>query len=105
MKHIILAAAATLILTSASQAEDSWEIAENLGILLGSEEACDLSFKQEPIEKFIEANVSPGDMDFVGDLDMIVENTETDMREMSTKKIARHCIQIKRTAKHYGFID
>jgi len=105
MKHIILAAAATLILTSTSQAEDSYEVAERLGMLLGSEEACELSYKQEAIEKFIEDNVSPGDMDFAEDLDLLKGNREFALSESSDKEIARHCIQIKRTAKHYGFID
>ncbi|WP_057466090.1 hypothetical protein, partial [Pseudovibrio sp. POLY-S9] len=70
-----------------------------------SEEACELTYNQEAIAKFIEANVSPADMEFAGDLDMVTENKKDDLYESSASKIATHCIQIKRTAKHYGLID
>jgi hypothetical protein len=95
---------ALLILGASSQAlaqEDSFELAENLGDVLASEDLCGLHYDQDSIRKFIEAHVKADDMGFTPSL-----KAQTDARREMTwsqSEKTAHCAQISRTARAYGF--
>lgn len=97
----VLAAASSPVL---AQGLESMSLANELGTVLASEEACGLTFDQDAIAAFIEAKVPADDMSFVSTLNMMTEGQKYQMEGMSASSRTAHCTQIKRVAASYGFI-
>lgn len=103
-RTILMAALAAVSGPVAAQGLDSMNVAVELGTVLASEEACGLSFNQEAIAAFIEANVAADDMSFASTLGMMTGGKKYEIDEMSASSKTAHCTQIKRVAATYKFI-
>lgn len=98
---------AVLMLTaapSASLATDSIQLAQELGDVIGSEEACGLTFDQAAIERFIDEKVREDDMSFTSSLNLFVRGAGRSIAQMSESARTAHCRQVSRVAARYGFI-
>jgi hypothetical protein len=82
---------------------DSDDIAQQLGTVIGSEQACGLSYDQDAIEHFIDEHVKASDMSFPSMLNLMVDGTKVEVTNMSKSSLTAHCAQIRRIAKQYGF--
>jgi hypothetical protein len=76
-----------------------------LGMVLGSETACGLTYDQDAIEAFINKQpIGENDPQFVSDLAIMSRAASRDIEEMSKGVLAAHCTQTRRVAKQNGFI-
>ena len=82
----------------------SMQIATDLGEVLGSENACGLSYDQAAIRAFIDQHVQPDDISFPSDLSVMTSAARRELREMTTSQKIAHCAQISRVARSYHFI-
>ena len=57
-----------------AQADDLFTVALNLGSVIGSEQACGLTYDRDPIERFITEHVKASDMSFPSTLNMMTMN-------------------------------
>jgi hypothetical protein len=100
-------ALATLVLTLLARdacAYDTQDLAVKLGTVIGSEEACNLTYNQDAIQQWIARNVKPDDMDFPSYLQTFADGTKAEINSMSRSALTAHCAQIRRIAKQHGFI-
>ncbi|WP_068315785.1 hypothetical protein [Polycladidibacter hongkongensis] len=108
MRHLaVIAVAGGLLSAPAFAFNDlvSMQLATELGGLIASEDICDLTLDQAAIESWIEAKIPADDMSFMGSLDMMIEGTKYNLRDMGASQKAAHCMQARRSAKAAGFID
>lgn len=82
----------------------SWELAEQLGRILGSEDFCGLTFDQNAIAEFIRKNVKEDDTEFANSLNMTTQNAARETKDMTSSQKTALCVQITRTAKSFSFI-
>jgi hypothetical protein len=85
------------------RAEDSMNIALELGTAIGSEAACGLTYDQRAIERFINEHVNASDMSFPSTLNMMTMGTKVQIEQMSKSSLTAHCTQVRRIAEKYGF--
>lgn len=105
MKGYLLAAAAVLAAGPAiSQDLTSMIKAQELGSILGSEEACGFSFDQAAIRAWIDANTDPADMGFASSLTMMTDGAALNLSGQSQSTLTAHCRAVERTARHFGFL-
>ncbi|GHA13266.1 hypothetical protein GCM10007989_04810 [Devosia pacifica] len=105
MRAIITGLLMAVALPAVGQDFGSMNTAVELGTVLGSEEACGLSYDQEAITAFIEAEVAADDMSFASTLQTMVMGQEMQINELSASAKTAHCAQITRVARSYGFIE
>jgi hypothetical protein len=107
MKYLAAVALTFTIIASPVSAADECN-SDNcdleLGDMLGSETACGLTYDQDAIQNFIVKHVDPNDMGFAPSLLSLTAGTKALIGEMSASSLTAHCTQIRRVAKHYGFI-
>lgn len=102
--RLVLAAALAIATPAAASDFRSMQLATELGNMLGSEEACGLSYDQAAIERFIEGKVAADDMSFPSTLNMMAEGARFNLEGMSASAKTAHCTQIRRAARSHGFI-
>lgn len=90
---------------SAARDLESMRLASDLGDVLGSEEACGLSFDPAAIEAFIDEHVRADDMSFTGSLNSHSRGAARDVEQMTESGRTAHCRQIRRVAITFGFIE
>jgi len=95
----------SIILASSLAKADSFTIANELGNLLASETYCNLQYNAEAIEKFVNEKVPEDDLSFAGTLQTMTIGNKVQLNEISSSGKIAHCLQTKRVAKSYGFID
>lgn len=101
-----LAALIALTNTAHSWSElERYEVASNLGSVLGSEAACGISIKQDAVAGYIQQAVPADDMSFTSELNSTTDVMRYDLQAMSEAQKSAHCTQIRRVAQSYGFID
>lgn len=106
MKNLLIATALLLPSTALAQSQfQSMQLAQELGTLLGSEQHCGLAYNQNAIEKWIDQKTDPSDMGFASTLNLMVEGTQLQLQSQNQSSRTAHCRSIRRTAKHYGFIE
>lgn len=106
MKRGVFIAGALLAAAWGGAAQaDSMSVAMELGNVLGSEAACELTFDAAAIERFVESHVAADDMAFAGRLQMMTAGSEMQVQEMSASARIAHCAQIRRVARSNGFIE
>lgn len=107
MRYIFVAAILALIPNTAMAEENlkSFETANRLGSVIGSEEYCNLKYTQSAIEVFIETHVDAENMSFPSQLSGVITLVNFANKSRSTSAKTAHCVQIKRLAKAYKFID
>ena len=102
MRYLLTAAA--LALATPAAAQNSMDVAMQLGSVLASEGPCNLTYDQAAIEAFIDKKVKATDLDFAGTLAMMTMGQEVQIKDMSKSALTAHCAQIRRSAKAYKFI-
>jgi hypothetical protein len=83
--------------------DQSWERAEELGRILGSEEFCGLTFDQNALAEFIRKNVKEDDTEFASNLNLTTGNAKRETKDMNASQKTALCVQITRTAKNFSF--
>lgn len=102
-RNAIGTAALMVLLFTPARALDTVDVANSLGSVIASEEACGLQYDQDAIKRFIDAKVPADDMGFPNMLNMMTQGASYSIRSMSASAKAAHCRQIERVAKSYGF--
>ncbi len=101
----MLAAASILVpLRAVGGDTDTYEIASQLGRILGSEDFCGLSYDQQAISEFISRNVKADDLHFASNLETSTLAADVESRGMTQSEKTARCVQITRTAKALSFI-
>lgn len=90
---------------TAAPAGATMQLANELGTVIASEEACGLTFDQAAIAAFIDERVPDDDMGFPSMLQTMIAGTEFQLRDMSESAKTAHCTQIRRVARRHGFVD
>lgn len=90
---------------ASAQNFDSMRKAQELATILGSEEYCSLSYDQDAIAAWIDANTDPSDMGFASILDVSINGVSYGLEDRSASAKTAHCRSVSRTAQHFGFID
>jgi hypothetical protein len=93
------------ISAEAAAGSDSTQIALELGSVLASEAECGLSYNQQAIEAFIERKVDASDMGFASTLQAMTSGSKFQIEGMTPSQRTAHCVQIRRVAKKYGFVN
>lgn len=88
-----------------AQGMRTMELANQLGTIIGSERACNLSYDLDAIDRYIDEHADPADMGFPGMLQMMTDGQEYSMRDIGESALRAHCRSVERTARHYGFIE
>ena len=76
-----------------AQADDSFTVALNLGSVIGSEQACGLTYDRDPIERFITEQVKASDMSFPSTLNMMTMGKKVAIKEMSESSLSKPHVQ------------
>lgn len=106
MKSVFLAVGLIAMAGGAEAAGlESMKLANELGDVLASEEACGLKYDQEAIEAFIEKKVAADDMGFTSSLNLMTQAATSEIEDMNASQKTAHCAQIKRVAKSYAFVQ
>jgi len=82
----------------------NFELANQLGNLLASEDFCELIYDPGAIAKFIEDKVPADDLEFAGTLQLMTAGNKVQLSDLSNSGKVAHCLQTKRVAASYGFI-
>ena len=69
-----------------------------------SEEACGLHYNHDAIERFMTEHFKPND-DIYSDLTIMVAANKREAEETTASTWIALCAQVRRAAKHYGFIQ
>jgi hypothetical protein len=100
----LLAVAVLLAAWPACAQQSSMTVANELGLMLSSEELCGLTFDQAAIEAYIEKNVAADDTSFAGLLAVMAGRAEEFSRMPASQKTA-HCAQVRRSAAANGLVE
>ena len=101
--QIFVAATTAFIWAHVAEAAGN-EVAEQLGVIIASEELCGHAYEQAAVEAFISEYVPADDAEFPGQLaGQIAMRKAYDQNITATEKTAR-CAQVTRLAKHFGFV-
>lgn len=100
----VVAAIALIGLSVSARAESAVQVALDLGVVIGSEEGCGLSYDQAAIENFVASKVPADDMEFMGTMNSSANVTERKVERFSASQKTAHCAQVRRVAKANGFV-
>ena len=108
-KRILLAGAIALSATAAHAETDyqrTHELAEQIGMLLASEQLCGLTDNQLAVQRFIEQHVDANDLQFPPLLELFVNwDRQQVLGSITGSHLTAHCTQIKRLATEYGLLE
>lgn len=103
-----LAAAFLIAIPSIGIGQDrelsSFELAESLGLLLASEDVCNLSFDQDAVADWITENVDPGDLEFVGMLARAIRMAGRSLDDIAGASKTAHCAAVEVSAGNEGLL-
>jgi len=88
-----------------AKADDSMNVAMQLGALLAGEDACHLTYDGDAIRAYIAKHVRPDDMEFGTMLDTMVGGQRIEIRNMGRSELIAFCTQTERAAKANGFMS
>lgn len=80
------------------------QAAAALSTIIGSEQACGLTYDQAAIAAWITANVPPERMDFASTLQLLTMGQEHKVTKMSRSALTAHCAAVAASARHNKFI-
>ncbi|MFN3575516.1 MAG: hypothetical protein ACK4TJ_00805 [Tabrizicola sp.] len=83
---------------------ESMRRAQELGTILGSETLCDLAIDTTAVQAWISDKVSPDDMTFAGNLQMMIAGAQLRQQEMSEAARVAYCTAITQSARTAGLI-
>jgi hypothetical protein len=95
---------AVMVALPAAAGEINYEVVNGLASVLGSEQACGLKYDQAAIERYVTSNVGADDMSFPAVLKSMTDGIKAQIAGMSESELTAQCTQVRRTAKHYGFV-
>lgn len=90
---------------ASAQGLASMTLATELGTLLGSERACGLTYDLDAIDRFIDTQVDPSEMNFPALLGTMAQGQEMNVGQMTEATRRAHCRAVAQTARHHGFIE
>ncbi|SON55797.1 hypothetical protein HDIA_2256 [Hartmannibacter diazotrophicus] len=102
MKRFFLAACWLFASINVAKADDSLDVADRLGEIIGAEDACGLTLDQAAINRYVSNHVAADDLDFVGYLKTSTWTAKEDLSEMGATERSAHCMQVVRSAKAIG---
>ncbi|MGV8832554.1 MAG: hypothetical protein ACOH2N_11300 [Devosia sp.] len=106
MKQLLFGIGICLAVTGAASAQNSsYDFAMNLGMILASEGACDMTFRQDAVDAYIADNVAADDMEFPTNLSAGMTMGQYRIEEFTKTARAAHCGQVRRIALSHGFIE
>lgn len=86
-------------------AQDLDALARDLGMILASEEPCELSYDTEAVTGFIDDNVPPDALGFSTDLQRMTAGQAYQIEDQTPSARAAHCRAVENAARHHGFIE
>ena len=104
MRRILIGGVLLFYTLSGAQAENGMILANQLGALLGAEDACHLSYDQAAIQRFIASKVPENDLSFGSMLQLMVTGEKIEIKDMSRSTLTAFCSQSERVARSHGFI-
>lgn len=104
MRHLLVTVALVAAGPALAQGLDVMQMAQGLGTVLASEEACGLSYDQPAIGDWIARHVPPEDMQFPASLDLMTKGMARSLSSMTPSQKTAHCAAVTQTARRYGFI-
>lgn len=100
----LLTAAPAALPAAAQDDFELMDLAFGVGSVLGSEEACGLTFDQDAISRFIDERVPPESLDFHPSLQTAMTGAEFQAESMTPSQTTAHCRAVENSARHYGWI-
>lgn len=94
--------AACLLVAWPAAAQDSWNVAAQIGSVIASEQACGVRLDPVAIEAYIAARVDPGDLEFTAALGVNTRGVGREIEQMSDSLRVAHCAQIRRVVEAYN---
>lgn len=95
--------------TTGAQAQfnSAYELAAGLGMIIASEQLCDLTYNQEAIQTWIANNTDASSMTFPSLLSMGIEAEKFRLEDsiMTQSEKTTHCTTVTRAARHFGFVE
>lgn len=83
---------------------ESMAFANDLGMILASEEPCGMTYDQGAIQALIEKTVPAEDMSFPSTLSVMTQGQAYSLQKMSPSSLTAHCAAVTRSAKHFGLV-
>ena len=81
---------------------DTMTFAANVGGMLGSDEACGISFDQAKVEAYILANTDATDLTAANMIATMIEGNRFRLKSVKPTDLAIHCALAKRSADALG---
>lgn len=100
---IVVTVAGTLTLQA--QELETMKRAQELGMVLASEEFCGLAYDQAAIAAWIDANVAEEDMQFAPMLQTMTRGATYELESMTPSLKTAHCRAITQSARSNGFVE
>lgn len=104
MRHVLISGVLLFYTLNGAQAENGMTLANQLGTLLGAENACHLSYDQAAIQRFIARKMPENDLSFGSMLQMMVAGEKIEIEDMSPPTLTAFCSQNERVARSNSFI-
>ena len=102
---MIAAGSPALAQTDLTAQLDTMRKVSEISGLLGSEKICGLTYDQSAIEKWIDDNAPADQMDFAGQVNLQTQGAAYILKDQTPSARTAHCAAIRKTAKHFGFIN
>lgn len=84
---------------------ERFQLAGQLGNIIGSAEPCGLSIKPAGVSKWIETNVPGGDMGFASQMSGQASAAVVVMEDMSATQRMAHCIAVEAAARGENLLE
>ena len=106
MRPIVISLLAVIGGSANAQSEvELYELAQGLGMVIGLEEQCSLSYDQAAIDRFVDERVPPEDLGFLGLLSSMITMTEYGVSDWSESELRVQCRAVENSARAFGFIE
>lgn len=107
MRALVLAAgvAALAVPAAALDQMERLQLLNGLSTVMASEELCGLSYDQAAIEAYVDAEVPADDMSFISELALMVMGAGALHESLTESQRTAHCAAVRRSARHYGFLE
>lgn len=94
-----------LAASHASANADSIAFATEIGAILGSDEACDITFDQDRVRAYILANTSADDLSASNLIATMIQGNRLRLKSEKPFDLAIHCDLVRRSAEALGLTE
>lgn len=106
MRPVVVSLLAAFASSASAQSEvELYELAQGLGMVIGLEERCGLSYDQAAIDRFVDERVPPQDLGFLGLLSSMITVTEHGASDQSESELRVRCRAVENSARAFGFVE